>query len=1025
MSSTENADGDHPHIQANLYSNPNCNDGTNEEVHQEKLINTVQSRRGRWVIKLAVALFLMRRGITNVSELGLLHSELWRHESLGRESCARGYVEEDTNLFTAESVWKRKLGRMWMEKGFEACEKELEPYLIKEFAKHRPCTKTENNNEKKDEEEKKEQSTVVKMEDVREYVKLYQDALRYARSVGFAEREEEQGWITATELFHHLQKIYGLPIKENTDNTNNNTNNNSNSDYDDMNRDKCRVRLPTTTAELLSLLQRLDLLGRLQFRLNNNNENNNNENNSGGITKEKITSSTTREDCIRATWAYNNEAIGAAVMASQPQCSLHEALKKFSPSVALYDFVEDVNVWRREMKKYGGRAIPLFRPFLLLIPGDSLQELTTIISEGNNNNGNNDNNNIIGVSALVASKITHKSAFIRISEKFLQLHNSHCVHVIHSSFTSTATQPLSTSEAMVLFLLSVNEVDAAAMALHKTSDVHIIKATLLYGSDNNNDNDDNNNDDNANIAVDALCPTWDNDDNHDHTCNTENIIIDRCQNHLTQNKLYLNELPLPLVQETKQLMALKNNLMFNTEAARNCLRLIAHESKLAHDIAGIVTLGDICIRWLLTNTNLLHDNDHSSITSSINNTESTTLSLILPRNEPGNDKGVCGRHEGIQHLNKELEEAVYAPLCVLSRYNKRAIRIYCAKGVDRDYITTTPLLFIGRPQQRKDHLQGAMKERETTEEECSHSVLVLPLTASNRNYEHDGKEMNESDQTGKIDNTKRMINYIAIEMDKKETQQWLFDSSNVDNSDNNNDCNNNDTDTNVDNDADKDDNNDNVNGALSSVKVLVDEWVLVAAPPINKFIESQFIIPMEQQLRSQHTCKTPFTQLSEETQTALLQSLREQLLIAVTPGKNEALEYLGDAMLDFLVVQKELNTWKGGSLAGGAANRNLATCLPDTVSQHLLLLYGISNKKRRADVVEALIGAVVQALWIIPRQAEMMMMMGDGNVDNLITIDTTTTDNNKRNTLELHSELLPFSCVIQAVQVMMAVMKID
>ncbi|KEG08041.1 hypothetical protein DQ04_08151010 [Trypanosoma grayi] len=865
----------------------------NECFHSEKKRspNVVASRRGRWVVKLALALFLSRQGITEAGELSRIHSELWRHDFLGEESLVRGYAPPGTDLFAAESIWKQLLGRMWLKSGFDACEAALEPYFKKKYNEYRQHEAQER--QLRDANECAEPvHDPVELSDTTEanaagagpapmpaasasidkplleqLTKLYQNAVQYARQVQFAASQCSQGWIPAEELFAHLQgdKCDCL--------------------HDDGVAHAEAVQLPTTPWQLIASLRSLDLLGRLQF----------------SQATDAVTAAGEAETGVgetwrvRAVWAHRDAAVSADVLISHPLMSLRRALSLLAPGTACYEFVEDIERWRRAVQKHGGRQVFAVHSFFRIVPGDAL------LHRGDANNDNKEET--LWAAALAANNVTSKSAFVRISPTFLERHLDRCVRVV-------CQEPDMPSAAAAL-LLPLGEI-LQQFVRRPGPDMSIVHAAVLYGDGTSPD-----------ITVEALrvgetsANAEENEEGTKHGVNGGvNNTAPCC---LTPQFIQLEGLTTVDDKSTEattiDVAALPNVVHFDAAEARSLLRFTMRECALAANAMRAIPLATLCSRWLAGSAAVQNWASASAAG------EFDALSIVLPCKRCSTGSALHGRAAAIKQLRAELRAGHFGPVRASAEHKQQLFTVYFEASPNGDEnsakaLPMTPMLLL-LPRHALDVGTHAETDSDGLARRCR-AVLVVPFNRDGNNSE----------------NSEGMKSYVAVGLSEEEALRCR----------------------------------ENGGELLQSVEVLVDEWVLNASPSIVDVVEREFITPVEHSLRLP-PAPLVFNELPEEQQTSLLQSLRQQLQLAITPGKNEALEYLGDAVLDFVAAQEKLAEWSHGPVVKSTSNAVLARQLPEELCEYLSVVYNISGRKQRADVVEALFGAVAMALWVIPRSA--------------------------------------------------------
>lgn len=904
-----------------------CSTGGNEGKDGPKRRgNVVASRRGRWVIKLALALFLFRKGVLSVGEMSRLHSEMWKHKALGEESLARGYVSEDADTFFAESIWKQRLGNMWLKEGFEVCARELEPYFQQAFMKLRgeqeeqepqPQLKDDENGVIVNETDTDDtcsgaikinfvkdvsagdflREVLCKKKFSRQLAKLYNCALSYVRSTRVSTEASSQAWFSVRDVLTHLQSMSFRFMD------------------DDGGGQAHEIPewMPTVPSHCVALLHYLDLLGRLQFSWRD-----------AGVGHAKASTSTSslleteastvRELWMRAAWAHKSRAAAMEVFDSHPALSLRHVLSH-STSLKCYDFVDDVAQLRREVRRYGGRPVAQFRPFLLIVPDVLLHQ-------------DDDSNFTAWASVLMASRVTREAAFIRISQRFMDMHMGSFVRVVDPQLgTTTGADAAKNFSAEVVWLLPSSEMHPDAIA-SSYGDNTYISAELLYGSDAA-----------ADIVVEALRPGPRSQLREGSDGSV--VATDEQLCRLFEENLHFeNWTPPPKAKEdTKDVKTAGktqcvacDHEFFDTTAARRCLHFMAYESEVAMRELDVININVLSSRWLAIGSSLLSsDSDMTRWVSNLSSSEFADPSLILPRMRSGDKAVLHGFQVGRKELLADFKTGVFNPIQLVNRQSTVTLVVYFEKSAGDAVLATTPMLLL-----RPSHVVGAaggLSERRAKNEAKSHrhrAAMVVSYTT----YGADTKGCEK--------------NYIAVEMSLEEELQYCGGM--------------------VDEHVDDGDDKEVCGGqSLQRVVVVADEWELVAQPSIENIIEYEFIQPLKRFCCPPHEeCR--FDSLSSETRVSLFNNLRQQLLLAVTPKLNESLEYLGDAVLDFVFSQRALDNWTEGPIVPGTTNAVLASHLPEVLRRHMEITYGIFNQKRMADVVEALFGAVMMAFWVIPRK---------------------------------------------------------
>lgn len=174
-------------------------------------------------------------------------------------------------------------------------------------------------------------------------------------------------------------------------------------------------------------------------------------------------------------------------------------------------------------------------------------------------------------------------------------------------------------------------------------------------------------------------------------------------------------------------------------------------------------------------------------------------------------------------------------------------------------------------------------------------------------------------------------------------------------------------------------------------EVLGDEWMLSGTWPADCIVDSLLIPPFRHLLSlalAFHPMQPPrdndhwdgatvMDTAVEETRDVVLRDLRELFYAALTePAQMERLEFVGDAVADYWVSLRLLSActedgvplWQHGAITSDTTNRTLSAWAPAVVKDYFVAFNKVSNQKRRADVVEALVGALAVALWVRPRR---------------------------------------------------------
>ncbi|CBH09759.1 conserved hypothetical protein [Trypanosoma brucei gambiense DAL972] len=912
----------------------------------------VLQRRGRWVMKLAVALFLSGKDLQSEGELSIMHSEIWSYAALGNEAVRRGYVPLGTPVAGAQSVWKRKLGELWLEKGFEPCMIQLEPYFQQEFERllAKGILKPQSGTEKDS------NCSAVRPVDtpeparlssrnngaVEEFAKplasLYEASLRYLRSVGMKTTASTNGWVSAEELYSYLKdRKHSLIVKV----------------PDDI-VSECDV-LPTTPARLLVVLSQLDLIGRLQFRWESKVD--------GKRDDERMSLGDEQEECsvsVRAAWAHKDSSLASKVVSDHPKMALEKALEIFSPCREIYDFVESVERWEATAKLHG-REIPTFRPFLMLAVGDSIRARIP-------------KDPVRRAAALLASKVTTKSAFLSVSRSFLGLHLQRPVCVVHSNIFEGGAMHLRQTaghgqppRGVLLLHLSdivynaISNVDTKRGAL-------FVKSEILYCGDASSVRSE---------PIKSLCLETEEPKTCTEPPSTSALLFAR----LAEKSITFN-VPAESPRVSSPTLANRILTLKRPTPTTNATEFLCGLRSLSHGMGNFAReaffkkwIEDILA--LLRARNNRNGSDRSNscrtptekVLSVTPDCVYTDFSLIIA----GKQKKDNSRPPGLRSLSKELINGIAEggcdPLYIKSK-QEGTIVVYFQSTVsdERDvteFFFSSPLLLL-----RSSYTVGD-NEGKQTEEETSvanhRSALFLRVDKSSDSFA-------EGD-------TFRSLTVVELDREQKKVAEALRS-----------DC--------------------NTEVTLRSVELCVDEWCLEVLVPLEKVVEECIFAPIKQCLYGRGNSESPFLLLSEADQAKLEQSLMEQLLLAVTPVKNEALEYLGDAVLDFVVAQEKLNSWTGGPIVDATCNASLAKCLFPQLRNYFEMKLGISNQKRQADMVEAIFGAVAMALWVIPRRKVLES-----------STDTTVTGSGGGET-PAAGGLLPFAALLSVTKALMDALNI-
>ncbi|RNF11757.1 ribonuclease III [Trypanosoma rangeli] len=672
--------------------------------------------------------------------------------------------------------------------------------------------------------------------------------------------------------------------------------------------------MPTTPEQLVSLLLRLNALRQLQFCWD-----------SGA---KVAPAKTAGHAWVRATWAHCSRRIAEEVLESHPLLPLEQVLSQFSSVVEFYDYIDHVDLWQSQVRNHGGRTVPDFRPFLKLVP-------VSLFCRGDERG-----DGMAWDTALVATKINSNSAFVRVSKTFIDLHREKMVRVVHPQpYCSAASE--SPEEGVLLLLLSEMNSDVITRS---TEGMTYIRAEVLYGDGVSTE-----------ITVEAL-RLLNQKEGEGSTCaaNKERGDIGCSSSGGAQLCRFTRQL-IQLcgqvrVAELSSNADIKKNtennkdngltpqpfIYFDAAAARRCLRFVAAEATSAFAALGEFDLGVVCSRWLAVGSSLLscHANEKNLAATFSAVDAFAALSLILPRMRCSDGAVPYGWQVATKELRIEVRAGAFVPLHVSSQRQKHPFTVYFAQRTPADVndgasLATTPMVLL-RPQRTTDVRRTAPVS--ASDEEATprpRAALVLSYISLQDDEYEDGAVL------------------IAMELSEEDEAQCRGDRDDGDIH------------------PDEDNRSDGGGGALLWSTVIVDEWELETVAPIAEIVEREFMLPLERSLRTSNMACC-FRNFPVEVQDALLQSMRSQLLLAVTPEQNETLEYLGDAILDFVVAQDKLSTWTAGPIVSESSNKHLAPHLPEVIARHLRLLCNISNEKRKADVVEALFGAVVMALWVVP-----------------------------------------------------------
>ncbi|KAG8347719.1 hypothetical protein ERJ75_001594100 [Trypanosoma vivax] len=165
-------------------------------------------------------------------------------------------------------------------------------------------------------------------------------------------------------------------------------------------------------------------------------------------------------------------------------------------------------------------------------------------------------------------------------------------------------------------------------------------------------------------------------------------------------------------------------------------------------------------------------------------------------------------------------------------------------------------------------------------------------------------------------------------------------------------------------------------GRLVEMLVSMCEWKLKVTESADDLINDVILEPIKRSMMQAKTAAQSFSKLQAGTQTWLLSEMKNELLLSIDPGTNETQGYLGDAVLDFIFALDGLKNWNGGNVCEKTTNKNLGNHLPETLRNYFSKKWNISAIKRRADVVEALFGALAMALWVSPRTATLRSARG-------------------------------------------------
>ncbi|KAG8347720.1 hypothetical protein TRVL_01443 [Trypanosoma vivax] len=291
-----------------------------EELHPgATCLDKVVALRGKWVIKLAVALYLSGKNLPSVDELTKLHSELWRSDCLGEESRRLGYASPDLPLRIAEFNLRKSVALMYEKSGFEACMSLLEPYFERQFMRHATMAGFGANKSGPLSAfvgiDSGISSWVTKMAQQGKLQEFYTAVVNQLRFLNPSTSEQVEGYVSSAELLALLKKCVGCDLTV----------------FDGDNN------------MLFLILQRLDLIGQLQFRQGCTEVSSRGESDSQYDAVQQ--GANLRDDGavltrVRAAWAHEYSSLSFRVLSSHPTVLLHEFLDHFQKQAVLYDFIE-------------------------------------------------------------------------------------------------------------------------------------------------------------------------------------------------------------------------------------------------------------------------------------------------------------------------------------------------------------------------------------------------------------------------------------------------------------------------------------------------------------------------------------------------------------------------------------------------------------------------------------------------------------------------------------------------------------
>ncbi|CCD17160.1 unnamed protein product [Trypanosoma congolense IL3000] len=868
--------------------------------------STVRCRRGRWVIKLALALFLSGKELHTEGKLAAFHGEIWSYELLGREALRRQYVPPDTRPKAAQNVWKEKIGAMYVDSGFEACVRDLNPYFEREF----------NRIQKKAGEERQitadtantvachaqvadathsvggfSSGSTVDSALVKYFAKLYSDALRCVRGVKCNDGTDG-GWVAAGDLFASVSAHKaGYMMKA--------------SAIAEVERSS--LPFPTTPSGLVKVLSKLDLLGRFQFRRLCGAESEPTGEANGGAAAEGLQE---EKYSVRAAWAHKDFFMAQAVLSSHPMMTLKEAIDKFGRGKRLYDFVESLDRWKAELTK-GGRSVPVFRPFLLLAVGDVIESRIT-------------GDCTQQAATLLSNKVVSGSAFLPIHEHFLNMHEECRVHVVHSHFVNgVGAVPFEAApggeSCGVVFLLPVSEIPVGNV-LKNTENPQIlyVKGETLYGEPQL-----------RGVPLDALCL-----EAGEHSLGGDGAgggvgAVQSCR--IAVKEVVLD---LPVGPQVSGSPALVNSNVFDekSDTELDPAVWLQHLRYISQRLL-LVTKESFCKEWLEgIFDSYKEDKSCEDVSKMITNVLSgsfeyahSSLSLLVPRGRTGVRLSQKGRPP-LETLTNAAGRGECDPLYISANRQRQVVVYFHADspwGADQETVQQTVLLFLSSSQWEPpgaDEEGGAklLVDGRT-------AVLLLPSKAQRKNG-----------AGGDFFRTRTAVELSVAQQSDAEAMCGICGST----------------------------------GSLRSVELLVDELAFEVLTPITDIVDTMLLAPVKRSLSSGKDATLPFLSLPVEARATIIQSLRQYLLMAVQPLINETLEFLGDAVLDFVVAQETLNTWGGGPVAEATSNIQLGRSLPLPLIRYYELKFKITNKKRHADTVEAIFGALAMVLWVIPFRGE-------------------------------------------------------